>query len=59
MSAASNSKFHKKPSGGSGVRLEGLFRLNREADRDVGGAVKHLDKLVAKQATKLALGAGS
>jgi hypothetical protein len=42
----------------SRIHLESLFRLNREADRDFGGTVKHLDQLVAKQAMILALGAG-
>ena len=58
MSPASNSRFGKKPLG-SGVHLEGLFRLDREADRDIGRTVEHLDKLTAEQTMILALGAGS
>lgn len=37
--------------------LEGLLGLNREADRDFGLAVEHLEKMTAEQAMKLALGA--
>ena len=44
--------------GWAGLQFEGPFRLNRKADRDVGGTVELLEHLVAKQATILALNAG-
>ncbi|MGA8317891.1 MAG: hypothetical protein WB768_18825, partial [Bradyrhizobium sp.] len=37
------------------LHLEGLFRLNREADRDVSGTVELFQHFVAKQATVLTL----
>ena len=52
------------PNSGAGVlvgpdlRFEGPFRLNCEADRNVGGTVELFQHLVAKQAAVLALDAG-
>ena len=43
---------------GPELHFEGLCRLNREADRDVGRPVELLEHLVAKQATILAGDAG-
>ena len=38
-------------------QVEGLFRLNRETDRDIGGTVEGLEHLIAKQAAILTPGA--
>jgi hypothetical protein len=43
---------------GPELQFEGLCRLNRKPDRDVGGTVELLENLVAKQATILASDAG-
>ena len=37
-------------------QIEGLFRLNREADRNIGGTIEGLQHLIAKQAAIRALG---
>ena len=39
------------------LSLEGLFRLNRETDRNVGGSIEGLEHFVAKQTPILALDA--
>lgn len=39
-------------------RFEGLFRLDREADRDVSGTVELFQHFITKQATELALNTG-
>jgi hypothetical protein len=40
-----------------GLHFEGFFRLDREADRNIGRTIEHLEHLIAKQATKRAFGA--
>jgi hypothetical protein len=52
-------KFRFGRSGRSNVRFEGLLRLHRESDRNVGGTVELLENLVAEHAPILALGPGT